>query len=547
MESFNEVQLAPADSMGPPPKTRKRKAPTLRAHDWEPYKARILQLHVTEDRPLREVKQTMETDFGFVAEVRQYRKQISGWGEDKNIKPKEMSAIVRKRQRRKIAEPTKSQLIFKVRGHEVEEQKIERWMKRNGVSDSLPFSPSPSIPTPSAVNCRTISDRGSQVPSPRSVHNPLSPVVLGSIPQTPEAPSPALSVSSIVRPPSTPFAGQSPAPIYRPLPVQFQGYSPASMGQAQHANVAGYTPTHPVAFRYKQAEEEQLRKDLSNLESEFGRDHPLNFPALNELGYLLAEQGRYRSAEEVARRLVDGQKRTNADPLDLADSFNLLAVIFSSQGLYVKTERLLLQVIASRKNGLGEEHEKTLHSMGILASLQRKQERWGDAKKTGSQVFQIKKRVLGEEHRSTLFSMFDLVGIYTALGRWKEAEELGIHAVATCRRVLGDEDDLTLSSMKYLSFPYIRQKRWVEAENILRATLETRKRVFGEEHPETVDVMSSLVAVFKGQGRKSDAISLLKDSSRLAAKVLGHQHPDTIRSVAALKAWRMEGMRLDGF
>ena len=58
----------PAPSMGPSTKTRKRKAPTLRAVDWEPYKARIIELHITQKLSLKEVKDTMEREFGFVAE-----------------------------------------------------------------------------------------------------------------------------------------------------------------------------------------------------------------------------------------------------------------------------------------------------------------------------------------------------------------------------------------------------------------------------------------------------------------------------------------------
>lgn len=60
----------PARPMGPPPKRRKRKAPTLRAVDWEPHKARIIELHITQKPPLslKEVKDTMEREFGFVAE-----------------------------------------------------------------------------------------------------------------------------------------------------------------------------------------------------------------------------------------------------------------------------------------------------------------------------------------------------------------------------------------------------------------------------------------------------------------------------------------------
>jgi Clr5 domain len=54
--------------MAPPLKTRKRKAPTLRADDWEPYKARIIELHVSQSRPLHEVKMIIERELGFQAE-----------------------------------------------------------------------------------------------------------------------------------------------------------------------------------------------------------------------------------------------------------------------------------------------------------------------------------------------------------------------------------------------------------------------------------------------------------------------------------------------
>ena len=71
-ESVSYPQTTPAISMGPPtrPPTRprKRKAPTLHANAWEPYKARIVELHITQGVPLKEVKQHVEKEFGFVAE-----------------------------------------------------------------------------------------------------------------------------------------------------------------------------------------------------------------------------------------------------------------------------------------------------------------------------------------------------------------------------------------------------------------------------------------------------------------------------------------------
>lgn len=54
--------------MGPPDRPRKRKAATLRADDWEPYKKRILDLHIEQKMPLRKVKELIEEKYGFKAE-----------------------------------------------------------------------------------------------------------------------------------------------------------------------------------------------------------------------------------------------------------------------------------------------------------------------------------------------------------------------------------------------------------------------------------------------------------------------------------------------
>ncbi|KAH8690356.1 Clr5 domain-containing protein [Phaeosphaeriaceae sp. PMI808] len=136
--------VAPASPMGPPARPRKRKAPTLRANVWEPYKDRILDLHITQGLVLPKVRQMMEEEYGFKAELRQYRTRISQWGKDKNFKLQEMEAIVRKRQKRKLIETDKGQLIFEVRGRQVKLQNIERWMKRHEVAESFLYAPSPA-------------------------------------------------------------------------------------------------------------------------------------------------------------------------------------------------------------------------------------------------------------------------------------------------------------------------------------------------------------------------------------------------------------------
>jgi hypothetical protein len=55
-----------------------------------------------------------------------------------------MKAIVRKRQRRKLVEDDKGELVFMVRDSKVEPQKIDRWMKRNDVPETFLYAPSPA-------------------------------------------------------------------------------------------------------------------------------------------------------------------------------------------------------------------------------------------------------------------------------------------------------------------------------------------------------------------------------------------------------------------
>jgi hypothetical protein len=60
---YNGTNDDNVQSMAPPPNQRKRKAPTLRHDDWEPVKARVIELHITQNRPLREVKEIVEEEF----------------------------------------------------------------------------------------------------------------------------------------------------------------------------------------------------------------------------------------------------------------------------------------------------------------------------------------------------------------------------------------------------------------------------------------------------------------------------------------------------
>ncbi|KAF4997295.1 hypothetical protein FDECE_12112 [Fusarium decemcellulare] len=534
-EPLGHAETLSPTSTGPPSaptKSRRRKAPTRRAKDWKPYKDQTIELY--KKLPLAKVMDIIEKDSGFAPSKRQFQTRISQWGGDKNIKPVEMKAIVRKQQQRKLVEVDKGELSFTVRGSNVGQKKIDRWMKRHEVSESRLYAPSPAASTPSAVSCHTISELGSPPPSPAfSVSSPnVSPTGIMSVVQSPTPSSPTLSVWSIALRQNNTFVGHSPAPTYRPLPTLLSGSPPTSNAFVQDQLDA---EVGSLQYRYEQADEERLREELSMAETMLGTSHSQTLDILFELGVVLINQGRYKSAEKVVRRLVEGCRDMNGNNgLEMIDALELLGQVLSHQRLDVQAWELRRRIFESRKIKLGETHPKTLTSMANLAETYGDLGRWKKAEALQEKVMASRKAALGEEHHGTLKIMTSLAETYLEQGRWNEAEDLQVLVMGIRKRVSGEEHPATLCVTAGLASTYLNQGRWDEAEDLGVSVLETRKRIFGEEHPYTLTSMSHLAMTYRFQGRWKEAEDLQMKDFHISSRIYGDEHPETLHSMAGL-------------
>ncbi|KAH7255284.1 uncharacterized protein BKA55DRAFT_537697 [Fusarium redolens] len=530
-QNVSAVNNFDAQSMAPPPKQRRKKAPTLRAKDWEPYKARVLELHDTQKKPLNEVREIIEKEFGFTAEIRQYRTRITQWGKDKNIKPAEMAAIVRKRQQRKILESEKREQIFTVRDREVEPQKIDRWMSRHEISQTHLYAPSPaasdtnSKATPSAVDCRTVSERGSIAESPAFSEMSLNFSSGGSTPRalSPVASPSTQSIAGTIPSWGNTFTGQSPAPIYQSLPAQ----PPASSSvQAPSSSISVLRQ-----YRYQQAQEEYLRQELSMAETMSVNEHLPTLDLATSLAQVLIAQGRYKSAEEMIHRVVEGYKKeSQSESAKALDAFDLLGRLFLHRGLYSEAEKHLRRTFKSKKDVLGEEHPSTLVSMSRLSTAYIFQNRYLEAEELELQALEISTRVLGEVHPETMLRESNLGLIYTRLGRLHEAECLIQQALYLSKTLFGDEHTRTLLNMNRLLSVFTHQGLWDKAEILAIQVADLGTKLLGEEHPSTVQGKANLALVFESQGRLWEAEELCVQVL-MTRKTLGQNHPDTISSI----------------
>ena len=480
-----------------------------------------------------------------------------------------MKVIVRKRQRRKLVETEKGELGFRLRGNAVRAEKIDRWMKKNGIAEDTLYAPSPVackqppnllsslqftnmfLATPAALSVWTNSERNSPAPSSLDLMELSSQMGYESSQnEHPRLYSPTLSEMSIIMARSSAFRGRSPTITYRTLGV-LEDLTIAPTLSSQYLEPSELCDSRrkqtviSVQYRYKQEDVTRLKQNLLTLEVKFGLTHPETLQTLRELGTVLWEQGRYKSSEEVCRRLVaECQKESGESHSSTLYAFELLSIVFGCQGFYNEAEKLQRKVLGSRTRVLGAEHPATLTGMDNLASTFNLKGRWKEAEELEVQVMETSMMVLGAEDPNTLSSMGNLASTYRKQGRWKEAEELQVQVMETSMRVLGAEHPKTLDCMSNLASTYGSQGRWKEAEELHVQVMETRMKVLGAEHPDTLMSICNLAFTLRNQHRNQEAQELMRECAELRERVLGLEHPDTISSRGILIKWEMDDLVL---
>ncbi|RGP64701.1 kinesin light chain 2 [Fusarium sporotrichioides] len=437
--SLRDAELTET-SMGPPPKRRKRKAPTLRAKDWEPYKARILELYDEQKLPLPKVKIMIEEEFGFTAELRQYRTRITQWGKDKNIKPGEMAAIVRKRQKRNLVEVDKRELIFTVRGRNVDPHKIDRWMARNGVSQTSLYAPSPTASTPSAVGCETISERDSVVSSP------------------------ACSITSLnFSRGTTPIVSNPTAP------------SPISSDCRRHESngVIMLDATQLlVHILYNQGLSHQSQKLLESLieskKAMLGEGHLSTLESMYALSQYHFDNENLEDAEELHARTLSISKRTLGErhphTMEYMMGLSITVEMYVSEQRLNDAEELQVQAVELSILLVGEVHPDTMFYRLVLENIYKKQGQLKKAEDQCKKVLTARKKLYGEQHPATIEAMDFLLSVYIDQGNLREVEDLGMQLLVASKRVLGEQHPHTLETVELMQEISEAREEFLEAE-----------------------------------------------------------------------------------
>jgi CHAT domain-containing protein/tetratricopeptide (TPR) repeat protein len=272
----------------------------------------------------------------------------------------------------------------------------------------------------------------------------------------------------------------------------------------------------------------KAREVLAIRQKVFGPEHPATTLSLNNLGYLLKEQGEHAAAwSYLEQALAITKKVLGPEHPRTATSLNNLGLLLQAQAKYAAARSYLEQALAICQKVLGPEHPDTaarLHNLGFLLQAQGE---YAAARPYFEQALAIQKKVLGPDHSDTATSLNNLGYLLRAQGEHGAARPYYEQALAILKKVLGPEHPHTAASLSNLGAMLVEQGEYAAARPYYEQALAITKKVRGPEHPDTALVLNNLGGLHWAQGEYAAARPYLEQALTIYQKVPGPEHPDT--------------------
>ncbi len=261
---------------------------------------------------------------------------------------------------------------------------------------------------------------------------------------------------------------------------------------------------HQQVGRYAEAEE-AYQALLEIRQRVLGRDAPATLHTMNNLGSLYVERERYADAEPLLAGVVEARRAAGDRSLGDTNALNNLALLYVRQQRYVEAESLYQELLAIRREMVGESHSETLTAMSNLAGLYFRTGRYDQAEQLYASLLPLRRARSGDAHIDTLLTMSNLGVVYLELDRVQEAEALLAEAARIGRSSLPPNHVHLGMILGNHGKSLIARDRLTEAEGALLQAHEILIASFGPEHSIVRRNAQSLVTLYEALDRPAEA------------------------------------------
>jgi tetratricopeptide (TPR) repeat protein len=251
-----------------------------------------------------------------------------------------------------------------------------------------------------------------------------------------------------------------------------------------------------------------LKKSLSITQSRIGEDSLEVATSYNNLALLYHAQGNYIKAKELCIRALKiselSQDEEAATRASIVITLNNLAVINLSLGEYSAVESSLEEALNLTQSLMqnAEPNEETivihdclaviLNTLGQFYCVQ------GDFSKSESNLdraLEISHQLWGNEHLNLVPILNNLGYLYHVQGQNDKAEYASLLALVISLRLQREDHPDVANQLNNLATLYYHQKRYIEAQSTCTQALQIVEQQLSTNHPLTVQCRDNLEAI----------------------------------------------------
>ena len=262
--------------------------------------------------------------------------------------------------------------------------------------------------------------------------------------------------------------------------------------------------------------------------------------ALHNLAALARVRGELVDAESLLRSALS-MKRADAavSPVSLLATEQELALVLAQQGRYREAEPLARRVHREKLQSLGQRHPDTLRAVNNLAEALLALGESSEARELAAGCVPILEEVLGASHPDTLSARNNLAGALRETGAIPEAIGLYERNLTTFNESRGIDDPRTILARANLAHCLHLASRAEDAEREFRATADLSLRTLGPTHRITLANDANFAALLVTRSRAAEAAVLLERVLPLLEQAAGAAHPQCVATRITLARARM--------
>jgi serine/threonine protein kinase/tetratricopeptide (TPR) repeat protein len=266
-----------------------------------------------------------------------------------------------------------------------------------------------------------------------------------------------------------------------------------------------------------------------------GDDAPATLNSINNLGYLLQVQGKFKEAAPLIGEVLERKRRVlGEDHLETIVSINNMGSQMWYVGELEECEKYYREGLERARRTLGDGHEITMATVQLVAMVLRERRLLTQAEELLRETKDRSVKSLGPDHKSTIKATLHLASTVRDAGRFAEAEELLRDASERATRTLGTSHPLTIEARGNLGANLSDQGKYEQAEPILREMYENSRRTLGEDDLNTFLLGMDVAELLMAKRQFAEAEPIARDVLERRRRAIGAAHPVTLVTATTL-------------